>query len=190
MKIIRFVSDVFSSNVYVLEDRNSNNIWLIDAGYSNSLIQYVNNGKSVKRIFLTHIHFDHINGLNKLIEAFPKVIFFVQTASVAYLRNPNENLSMFHDRPMFYLGEDITLKEGDIEPLNENEQIKVFETPGHHPTCLTYQVGNYLFTGDSYIPGLKVVTNLPKGNKELAQQTVVRIKSFWVLILCCVQVME
>ena len=36
---------------------------------------------------------------------------------------------------------------------------------------------DYIFTGDSYIPGFKVVTNLPKGNKIQALESVVKIKS-------------
>ena len=36
-------------------------------------------------------------------------------------------------------------------------------------------MGEYLFTGDSYISGIKVVTNLPGGNKELAAQSLEKI---------------
>ena len=36
-------------------------------------------------------------------------------------------------------------------------------------------VGDNLFTGDAYISGVKVVTNLPKGNKKLAQDSIERI---------------
>jgi glyoxylase-like metal-dependent hydrolase (beta-lactamase superfamily II) len=32
-----------------------------------------------------------------------------------------------------------------------------------------------VFTGDAYIPGIAVVTNLPKGNKEQAKQSVQKI---------------
>jgi glyoxylase-like metal-dependent hydrolase (beta-lactamase superfamily II) len=32
-----------------------------------------------------------------------------------------------------------------------------------------------IFTGDAYIPGIAVVTSLPKGNKEQAQQSVQKI---------------
>ncbi|MCB6651666.1 MBL fold metallo-hydrolase, partial [Bacteroides salyersiae] len=34
---------------------------------------------------------------------------------------------------------------------------------------------NYLFTGDSYIPNVKLVTNLPRSNKEKAKKSLERI---------------
>ena len=51
----------------------------------------------------------------------------------------------------------------------------MFETPGHHPSCLTFMVEYNLFTGDAFIPGVKVVTNLPKGDNKLAQESMERI---------------
>ena len=37
---------------------------------------------------------------------------------------------------------------------------------------LCYTIGSWLFTGDSYIPGLKVVTTFPKSNRiEAAKST-------------------
>lgn len=52
---------------------------------------------------------------------------------------------------------------------------KVHETPGHSDSCLTYEIGNYLFTGDSYIPGVKVVTTFRGGDKNLAARSVEKI---------------
>jgi glyoxylase-like metal-dependent hydrolase (beta-lactamase superfamily II) len=40
---------------------------------------------------------------------------------------------------------------------------------------LTYEIGNYLFTGDSYIPGVKVVTTFRGGDKNLAARSVEKI---------------
>lgn len=54
-------------------------------------------------------------------------------------------------------------------------QAKVYHTPGHNPSCLTYEVGDYLFTGDAYIPGVKVVTTLKGGDKAKAAESVERI---------------
>ena len=41
---------------------------------------------------------------------------------------------------------------------------------------VTFAVGEYLFTGDAYIPGVKVVTILPGGDKRTAAASVERIK--------------
>ena len=53
--------------------------------------------------------------------------------------------------------------------------MTAYETPGHCPSCLTYVLDNWIFTGDAYIPGVKVVTKLPHGDKILAKQSAERI---------------
>ena len=65
-----------------------------------------------------------------------------------------------------------------------NEKMRLFkdtplmvfyETPGHNPGCLTMVMGDLILMGDSYIPGVKVSTQLPGGDKKLAQQSLDRI---------------
>ena len=46
--------------------------------------------------------------------------------------------------------------------------VEVFETPGHDKSCLTYKVENHVFSGDSYIPGIKVMASFPNSNREEA----------------------
>ena len=59
----------------------------------------------------------------------------------------------------------------------DGTKVIVHYTPGHNPACLTYEVGDYLFTGDAYIPGVAVVTLLPEAEKSLAVRSQERIKS-------------
>lgn len=44
-------------------------------------------------------------------------------------------------------------------------------TPGNNPGCLTMVLGDMVFTGDAYIPGVGANTQLPFANKEQAQQS-------------------
>lgn len=177
MKIIRFVSYDFQSNVFVLEDNLTNQVWLIDAGYSGELIKYLSYRKILNGIFLTHSHFDHISGLNKILEIFPNTKVYSKASSLEYLSNSEKNLSMFHGRPVAYSGNIVELNNHDIVNINDAESIKVYETPGHHPTCLTYIWRRCIFTGDAFIPGKKVITNLPDGDKQLAQLSFYKIVS-------------
>lgn len=172
----RFVSQTFRSNVYALEEVGSSNVWLVDAGYSEDLMHYLADKKNLKGIFLTHVHFDHISGLEQIIGKFPETRVYGHTLAPDYLYDPEKNLSLFHEVPISYSGKIKVLQEGDEILLGEKYKIKTMEVPGHHPTCLAYQVGNCLFTGDAYIPGIKVITHLPEGNKEAAKQAEERIK--------------
>lgn len=186
LKIHCFVCETFCSNVYALEDEISN-VWLIDAGNTIELMDYLATGKKLKGIFLTHTHFDHINGLNQIIELYPEVDVYGHRLSQDYLNNPERNLSLFNETPFSYSGKIQHLQEGVEIQLNEKFKIRTLEVPGHHPTCLAFQVGKYLFTGDAYIPGTKVVTHLPEGNKEFAKQTEERIiakASFLGMLIC------
>ena len=86
------------------------------------------------------------------------------------------NYSKYHNDPIVFESENIVIcKEGDEIELFEGVTAKVYETPGHSDSCLTYEVEDYLFTGDSYIPGVKVVTTLKGGDKKLAAKSVERI---------------
>lgn len=69
------------------------------------------------------------------------------------------------------------LKENDSIRLFDDLILNVIETPGHSPCSLSYFNDNFIFTGDSYIPGAPVVTKLPRGNKELASKSVKKILS-------------
>lgn len=69
------------------------------------------------------------------------------------------------------------LRNGDRVKLFQDTMIEIFETPGHDKSCLTYKIGNNLFTGDSYIPGVKVITSFPNSNKEDAELSKQKILS-------------
>ena len=54
-------------------------------------------------------------------------------------------------------------------------ELEVMATPGHDKSCLTYRIGRYLFSGDSFIPKVKVMASFPQSNKEDAQNSLRRI---------------
>lgn len=54
--------------------------------------------------------------------------------------------------------------------------VFVLFTPGHENSCLSFVIDNMLFTGDSYIPGVNVVTILPRSNKEEAAFSLDRLR--------------
>lgn len=56
--------------------------------------------------------------------------------------------------------------------------VSIIPTPGHNPSCLTFMIDQMIFSGDSYIPGVKTVTNLPGGNRAQAEESIRKILSF------------
>lgn len=174
MNISQHINSIFSSNTYIIEDKFYDYCWLIDIGEADHLID---NSLNIKGVFLTHSHFDHIYGINDFHKKFPDCIIYTSEYGKIALKDAKKNLSFYHEQAIEYLEDNVQiLKEGDKIELFHNIYLEVLETPGHCPSCLTYYTDNYIFTGDSYIPNLKVVTNLPKGNKIQAQGSLERIK--------------
>ena len=117
--------------------------------------------------------FDHIYGLNKLLSINPNVKVYTNEAGSKMLLNARKNLSFYHDKPFtFEFPEKIvTVNDGDEIVLPDEVTTKAIFTAGHNPSCIIWIIGDAIFTGDSYIPGVKTVTNLPKCDKMLAKQS-------------------
>lgn len=182
MTVSFVVNTVFTSRTYVLFNDEIIDVWVVDCGDVVPLVDTISflMGKSftIKGVLLTHAHYDHIYGLPRLTELFPMIKVYTNDFGKAMLANPRTNMSKYHDDPIVYDDSRnvVVCKEGDMISLFDGVPAKVYETPGHNPSCLTYEIGDFLFTGDAFIPGVKVVTTLPGGDKALAMDSVERIR--------------
>lgn len=131
----------------------------------------------VDGVFLTHAHFDHIYGLLVLVNHFPQCKVYVTEYTKDALASDKLNLSKYHGTPIRYEGDNVVIMhDGEALLLYEGEPLmQFFETPGHNPGCLTMVVGNMLFTGDAFISGIGVNTQLPHADKALARESQERI---------------
>lgn len=62
------VNLIYNSITYILPVGNQRNCWLVDCGDVEKVIEQ---GWNIKGVLLTHVHFDHIYGINNLLEVFP-----------------------------------------------------------------------------------------------------------------------
>lgn len=176
-KIDYIVNSIFDSMTWLLSDEGSSWVWLVDCGDVEPIIEKIGE-RSIAEVLLTHAHFDHIYGLPELLRRYPDSRIYTNEVGRETLAKAKLNMSLYHETPLTVEGKQICIcGEGDDIELFENITAKVLETPGHHPSCLTYKVEDSLFTGDAYIPDIKVVTNLPKGDKKQAQKSLERIKT-------------
>ena len=175
MLINHIINSLFSSCTYVI-DMGADFVWLVDCGDVEPLLPVIGR-KVVSGVLLTHAHFDHIYGLNGLLELFPNAMVYTNSAGREALLDDRKNLSRYHESPFtFRHPENIRqVDDGDAISLGQDLQAKVCATPGHNPACLSYAVDLALFTGDSLIPGLKTVTNLPNADKALAAESEQRL---------------
>ena len=68
MDIIQVVNVVFNSNTYVLLEEGHEWCWLVDVGDVAPVLDAIPKGGTVRGIFLTHTHYDHLYGINRLVE--------------------------------------------------------------------------------------------------------------------------
>jgi glyoxylase-like metal-dependent hydrolase (beta-lactamase superfamily II) len=177
IKVHTIVNTILRSCTYILHNEDKY-VYLIDCGDVMPILDFVRrNNKTVKGIFLTHCHYDHIYGINQIISQFPNAIIYGSTETIEGLKDPKINLSKYHGESM------IVSKDARINKISESSNIQLFnqkiiiiETPGHDIGCLSFLVGNMLFTGDSYIPNLPVFTKWKRSEKQLALYFEAQIK--------------
>lgn len=176
LQVKKIVGKLLSSNTYLLYEEGIADCYLIDIGDSSAIAEELPDGMNVKGVFLTHSHFDHMAGINDLCQMFPKCKVYTSEYGKEALYSDKKNFSLYHEQSVVYNGDNIViLQDGDVINLFGETQLHVASTPGHSPSCLTYYSDEYVFTGDSYIPDIPVVTKLPQGNREYSGESVKKI---------------
>lgn len=172
----QIVNRVFNSITYILPVGSQNDCWLVDCGDVEKAIEQ---GWNILGVLLTHSHSDHIYGLNRLIEKFPDALVYTNEEGAMGLQNPKWNFSRYHEEvePFeFCKPENVRILESECVLDLDGMLVEVMYTPGHEPSCVCYRVGECLFTGDSYIPGVNVVKTFPRSNKEQAEESLIRLQ--------------
>lgn len=173
IKIQKIVNSVYGSNTYVISiDGVDDGVWLVDCGDVDKIMDIIG-GKQVQAVFFTHTHYDHMYGVNKLLDSFPNVIIYTNAFGKEALLSPKLNYSRYHQETEDIICHSpqniIVLTDGQNIILNQDIQMMVRETPGHDESCITYILDNVVFSGDSYIPGVKVFANFLHSDKNKAQ---------------------
>ena len=107
-------------------------------------------GMKIRHVLVTHHHFDHINGVDKLVEATDAQVY-INKNELPYVPFKGD-----HIKPMESGNE---LKVGDIT-------IQFMHTPGHTPGSQCFFVQNRLVSGDTLFINACGRTDLPGGDPE------------------------
>lgn len=178
IKIHNITNTIFTSKTYILYREGENKAWLVDIGDIEPVFSFMKSRcLIVEGVFITHAHFDHIYGLDALVDRYPECKVYCTDYSKEALGSEKMNLSRYHGTPINYSRNNVAIvNDGDSLELFEGDTaMEFYKTPGHNPGCLTMVLGDVIFTGDAYIPGVGVNTKLPKADKELARMSLNRI---------------
>jgi len=117
-------------------------------------------------VILTHEHFDHMSGVNRLRESMETVLIASRACSEA-IPDPTRNLSRYA------IGEDLCCGPADVicdDEIThfdwEGFPVEVLLTPGHSPGSVCVAVDGRLFTGDSLLAATPTVVKLPGGSRS------------------------
>ena len=175
MEIHQVVNTLYRSCRYVIIHEGVS--WLLDCGAVEPLLHLIGHN-TLRGVMLTHGHYDHIYGLNILLTLYPSMAIFTNEAGKEELLSDKRNFSKYINDPFILQKPEnvILVEDGQgIDLFDGIQAVPVF-TPGHSPSCVTWVIGDAVFTGDSYIPGVKTVTNFPLSNRAQSAASELIIK--------------
>lgn len=180
----RYVFPYIHSNMYIWRCDKPGKAIVVDPNISEMALQYLDSfGAKDILIILTHEHFDHTSGVNWLCERYTcKVICHELCAkaiavirnnrplSIAMLVNNSEKkdeIKQFVKKiPLYTCKTDITFP-GNYKMDWFGEDIEFQYCPGHSKGSVCVRLNRqFIFTGDSLIPNIPVITRYPSGNMD------------------------
>lgn len=173
IEVRRFTWDYLDSNMYVLIAEGQ--ALVIDPIDNDEAFDYLKSFHEIT-VLLSHEHFDHICGLNKL-RAEHQCTVIAQEKCSERIQSSKTNFSAMaetmmelsgkkHDRRIIPFGcerADKTFEDKCI--LNwVGVNMEAISTPGHSPGSACFSIAGYLFTGDSLLQR-GPMNRFPGGNK-------------------------
>ena len=170
MVIQKVCSGMVMSNSYFVGDGEKG--VLIDVGAdADDIFKMVDKAKmEPKMILLTHCHFDHIESLNIVREAY-HIPVGIHREDAAGLINPRQNGSILIGVQMIFDEAEVMLFDGqEIEVGSITYQV--IHTPGHTMGGICFLAEDCLFCGDTIFKLSVGRTDLGDGDHRLLIQSI------------------
>jgi glyoxylase-like metal-dependent hydrolase (beta-lactamase superfamily II) len=112
----------------------------------DALMSFVDGEKlHVRAVFETHAHADHLSGAQALKERYgAPIVIGYEITQVQQVFAPVFDLDIATDGSQF----DVLLTDGDLHSAG-SLAVKALHTPGHTPACMSFLIGDAVFTGDA-----------------------------------------
>ena len=176
MRIEKIINQPVTSNCFIIFHEKDESCIVIDPGSEDvSVIESFIENKKVDFIFLTHEHYDHIWGADKLRQKYNAKLCCSLEASNA-ITNKKRNLSVFYNQVGFELNAADIIIEGENVIDWHSVPVEIIHTPGHTEGSICIKIFNNLFTGDTIIKEIRTVTKRQGGNKEKLQNSIEKLK--------------
>ena len=153
---------------YIIGDKKSSEAAVVDAGWEVDKMIEISSKENltIKKIILTHSHYDHIQRVNELAEKTNAAVYFHE------LEFEQINKSIKNNKiKIIKLKNNDEIKVGSIE-------IRVIHTPGHSPGAICLLIENKLITGDTLFVNAVGRTDLAGGDAIKLFESIQKLKKF------------
>lgn len=177
MKIKRITGGPLPTNCYILTDETTGKSAVIDPGFeSKELNGSVKSAGNVSMILLTHGHFDHISGVQKIKEITGAKVY-IYSGEQNFISDGSLNLgdALFGSAVQPFKA-DVLLNDGDEISLG-GLKIRVIHTPGHTSGGCCFIVENAVFSGDTLMQFSCGRTDCPTGSYRQILDSLQKLKN-------------
>lgn len=172
MKVLQQPLGPVQANCYLVMENH--HAILIDPAdmYPNLEFILKENECTLEAIVLTHAHFDHISGVDKIVDAFHCDVY-LNPNEFDFLQDPDLNSSS-----AFYM--DVTCG-AKCKPILEGKNtiagfdIEAMYCPGHSVGSTVLKIEDYLFTGDVLFQGSIGRMDLATGSVSSMKQSLKKL---------------
>ena len=173
LKIGKITLGMCQTNCYFIYEEGKNEVLFFDPADRGDYIYQAlqEKGFSVGAILLTHGHFDHIWGVEKLKELSGAKVYAFE-GEKELCENASMNISASAGR-ICEITPDILLKDGEETELL-GIKLKVISTPGHTggSCCYYFEEDKILISGDTLFLESVGRTDLPTGSMSKLKRSI------------------
>lgn len=178
----KYLNGCMDQNTYLVLGKKE--AFLIDAGAEVGDIKNALGGRKLEMVLMTHLHFDHIWNLEKIVNEFNCPVF-IQSGAEKILGDSTLNASFLINQKMEFNIDKKYIKFYENNKVKTDEfDILVIDTPGHTKDSVCLLAQDNLFSGDTLFAFGTGRTDLAGGDEKEMENSLKKLKELNYILLC------